>query len=104
MEGIEFEEDNGLGQSNQFKSRTILGKPSRVGMAGFLVKRGLFKNETKAGHFLASIAVIAFVASVVLAWNLIVEPKPEPIDTSSPEYLSVPEKDRDLIFGTTNDQ
>jgi hypothetical protein len=66
MEGIEFEENSstGIDQSNQFKSRVIIGQPTKVGVIGFLVKKGLFKNETKAGQFLIIFAVVIFTASL----------------------------------------
>lgn len=55
---IEFETDD---QSRQLNSRQNLGQSRTSGMASWLARRGLIKNESDAGRILVGIVILNFL-------------------------------------------
>ncbi len=58
---IEFENDF-RPAANQFASRSILGQPQVPGMASWLMKRGIIREENQAKVVLMGIVSFNFVA------------------------------------------
>ncbi len=57
-------------EDSSYKSRTILGQPKTPKMIGFLIRKGIVKNEKSAGVlliFLISICVILTIYTAFLS-------------------------------------
>lgn len=65
---IEFESDQ---FQNQFRSRTVLGQPQVPGMASWLMKKGIIKNESSAGKILIGIVVFNFLVMIILFYYFV---------------------------------
>lgn len=65
---IEFESDQ---FQNQYRSRTVLGQPQVPGMASWLMKKGIIKQESSAGNVLIGIIVFNFLAMVILFYYFV---------------------------------
>ena len=66
MSNIEFETDQEI--SSQFKSRTVLGRPQVPGMAAWLMKKGIIKDESQAGGVLVGIVLFNIVVTIVVIY------------------------------------
>ncbi len=62
---VEFESDQ---FQNPYRSRTVLGQPQVPSMASWLIKRGIIKDESKAGSVLIGLVVFNFLATAVLIY------------------------------------
>lgn len=65
---IEFESDQ---LQNQFRSRTVLGQPQVPGMASWLMKKGIIKDESKAGNILIGIVIFNFLLTAFLIYYFV---------------------------------
>jgi len=71
---------------DNFKSRKILGNPVKPGMVGFLVKKGIAKNEKQAGIILITVLITTLLASLFFisnTFNLIGGTSDAEVDRSS---------------------
>jgi hypothetical protein len=65
---VEFESDQ---FQSQYRSRTVLGQPQVPGMASWLMKKGIIKEESKAGGVLIGLVVFNFVATAILIYYFV---------------------------------
>lgn len=65
---VEFESDQ---FQNQYRSRTVLGQPQVPGMASWLMKKGIIKDESKAGNLLIGIVVFNLALTAFLIYYFI---------------------------------
>ncbi len=80
---IEFEED-----TNFLTSRRIIGEAVVPGMAKFLVKSGIAKDERQSYYFLISIAVVGILISIFLvSYYVMGVGNPETVKYSIPPAL-----------------
>ncbi len=65
---VEFESDQ---FQNQYRSRTVLGQPQVPSMASWLMKKGIIKDESKAGNILIGIVVFNFALTAFLIYYFV---------------------------------
>ncbi len=65
---VEFESDQ---FQNQFRSRTVLGQPQIPGMANWLMKKGIIKEEASAGKILIGIIIFNFLVAGLLIYYFV---------------------------------
>jgi len=68
MSNIEFEADK---IQAQFRSRTVFGSPQMPGMAAWLLKRGIIKDESSAGNVLIGIVIFNFCLAAFLIYYFV---------------------------------
>lgn len=73
MSDVQFEDSN-----NTFKSRSVLGAPEVPGMANFLVKKGIVKEEGNAKFVLFATIVVCTILAILIP--LFFAPKPIEVD------------------------
>ena len=56
---------------SQFKSRTVLGQPEVPGMSAWLMKKGIIKDEGKAGGILVAIVLFNFCLAAFLIYYFV---------------------------------
>lgn len=65
---IEFESDQ---FQSQYRSRSVLGQPQVPGMANWLIKKGVIKEEASAGKILIGIVVFNFILAIALIYYFV---------------------------------
>jgi hypothetical protein len=65
---VEFESDQ---FQNQYRSRTVLGQPQVPSMASWMMKKGIIKDESKAGNILIGIVILNFAITAFLIYYFI---------------------------------
>jgi hypothetical protein len=65
MSDFEFEDKNDY----EFKSRAVLGKPSRPALVGWLKDKGIAKDDRVAHIILLVVIIISIIASLILINN-----------------------------------
>jgi hypothetical protein len=63
MPDVQFEEEQDM-ERHSFKSRSILGQATTPGIARWLIKIGVVKNEDGAGRLMIILTVICFALSI----------------------------------------
>ena len=63
MSEIEFDADN---RQQQFTSRAVLGQQQVPGMAAWLMKKGIIKDESKAGTILVGIVIFNIIVTAIV--------------------------------------
>ena len=61
MSDIQFDTDQ-----VQYRSRTVLGQAQVPGMAAWLVKKGVIKDEAQAGKVLVALAIFNLVVAALI--------------------------------------
>jgi hypothetical protein len=68
MSNIEFENDQ---FQSQFKSRAVFGQPQTPGMAAWLVRKGIIKDEASASKILNGVVIFNFVLAAFLIYYFV---------------------------------
>jgi hypothetical protein len=66
MNNIEFSSDQ-----QQFKSRNDLGGRRTSGMASWLIKKGIAKDETQASNILLILIILNFILTAFVMYKFI---------------------------------
>ncbi len=83
MQDVQFEEET------QYTSRKILGEKTRPKLVEVLIRSGLAKNSTQAGHFLLILVFVFLIFTLyILAQSSVF---PRSVDTTDFEPLGLPQ-------------